>query len=58
LGRSGMEVNDKPVMELQIVCKDGKKVGFLSQRNEGELLWIAAVLRQALDVRAEPPARP
>jgi hypothetical protein len=58
MGRSGMEVNDKPVMELQIVCKDGKKVGFLSQRNEGELLWIAAVLRQALDVRAEPPARP
>jgi hypothetical protein len=58
MGRSGMEVNDKPVMELQIVCKDGKKVGFLSQRNEGELLWIAAGLRQALDVRAEPPARP
>ena len=58
MGRSGMEVNNKPVMELQIVPRDGKKVGVLGQRSDDELLWLAAILRQALNVRSEPPIQP
>jgi hypothetical protein len=49
-GPSGMEVNEKPVFELQIHPKVGKKAGFLAGRNDAELQWLAAVLRQALDV--------
>lgn len=56
MGPSGMEVNEKPVMELQIQSWVGKKVGVLSQRREDELQWLAAILRQALNVRAEPTA--
>ncbi len=51
-GPSGMEVNDVPVMELQIMPKDGKKFGLMGGYNEQELAWVATLLRQALDVPA------
>lgn len=51
VGTSGMEVNDVPVMELQIHPREGKKVGLLSQRDDDELQWIAYELRNALQIR-------
>jgi hypothetical protein len=50
--RSGMEVNDRPVIELQIHPRLGKKAGFLAGRDEAELRWLATRLRQALQVPA------
>ncbi len=50
VGRSGMEVNDVPVMELQIHPREGKKLGLLSQRDDDELQWIAYELRTALRI--------
>jgi hypothetical protein len=47
-GPSGMEVNEVPVLELQIHSKSGKKVGLLAGRNVDELRWLATVLRRAL----------
>ncbi len=45
-----MEVNDVPVMELQIFSEKLKKgkLGLLSQLEESEIEWIAYVLRQQL----------
>ncbi|MBI1336878.1 MAG: hypothetical protein GC164_07940 [Phycisphaera sp.] len=48
MGPSGMEVNDVPVMELQVHPRGGKKVGLLSQLDNEELRWLAAELRAAL----------
>jgi len=53
-GPSGMEVNDRPVIELQIHPVGGKKVGFLGGRDEPELRWMAAQLRRSLKVPARP----
>ena len=50
--RSGMEVNNRPVIELQIHPRDRKKVGLLAGRNENELRWMATRLRRALNVPA------
>jgi hypothetical protein len=47
-GPSGMEVNEAPVLELQILPKQGKKVGLLAGRDVSELRWLATVLRCAL----------
>jgi hypothetical protein len=49
---SGMAVNDRPVIELQIHPVAGKKVGLLAGRDENELRWMATRLRQALNVPA------
>lgn len=49
---SGMTVNDRPVIELQIHPAMGKKAGFLAGRDEDELRWIAAQLRRALNIPA------
>lgn len=49
---SGMEVNDRPVLNLQIHPRIGKKTGFLTGRDEAELRWIATRLRHALNVPA------
>lgn len=49
-GPSGMEVNDRPVMELQVHLAEGEKIGILSQRDDEEIDWIAAVLRHKLGV--------
>ena len=47
-----MEVNDRPVIELQIHPRQGKKAGLLGGRDEAELRWLATRLRQALQVPA------
>jgi len=49
VGPSGMEVNNRPVMELQIIPKGGKKIGLLSNRSSDEQEWLAYFLRQALN---------
>jgi hypothetical protein len=48
-GPSGMEVNDRPVLELQIIGQ-GKKFGLLCGRSDEELHWLAALLRQELGI--------
>ncbi len=48
LGPSGMEVNDKLVLELQIQGSNKKLLGLMSGRDERELAWMATVLRHAL----------
>lgn len=53
-GPSGMTVNGQRLMQLQIVSNDGKILGALTGRNERELAWIATLLRQRLDLPAEP----
>ncbi|MCX6899239.1 MAG: hypothetical protein NT105_11100 [Verrucomicrobia bacterium] len=55
VGPSGVEVNHKPVMELQVHPRAGRKFGLLADRDVAELQWIAAVLRQALGVSPTPP---
>lgn len=48
--KSGTEVNDVPILNLQVHRKQGKKIAMLSQLSNDELAWIASELRQALDV--------
>ncbi len=48
VGPSGMTINDRPVMEIQIIPKNGKKIGLLSNRSSEEQEWIAYTLRQTL----------
>jgi len=55
IGPSGTEVNNRPIMQLQIHPKSGKKYGLLSQTSDDEIRWIAHELRQALRVPASPP---
>jgi hypothetical protein len=50
---SGMEVNNRPVIELQIHPVTGRKAGFFAGRNTDELRWIATELRKALGVPAK-----
>jgi hypothetical protein len=47
-GPSGMEVNEQPVLELQVHPRGGKKVGLLAGRDKAELQWMATHLRRAL----------
>jgi hypothetical protein len=54
VGPSGMEVNDKPVLELQIYDGGAHKFGLLSGRTNEELYWIAAELRAVLGVGERP----
>lgn len=49
---SGMEVNDRPVIELQIHPVAGKKCGLLAGRDEQELRWMATQLRRVLKIPA------
>ncbi|MCX7591618.1 MAG: hypothetical protein N2255_08330 [Kiritimatiellae bacterium] len=49
VGPSGIKVNNRPIPELQITLKNGKKkLGLLSQCSEEELEWLAEVLRRAV----------
>lgn len=48
VGKSGVEINDVPVMELQIWPTGGKKVGLFGEREDAELYWMAAEIRAAL----------
>ncbi len=54
-GPSGMEMNNQPVIELQIHPVTGKKKGFLAGRNVDELKWLATRLRQELGAPAVAP---
>jgi hypothetical protein len=53
-GPSGMTVNDKPVLELQIFDGGANKFGLLAGRSDEELEWMAHELREALQVPARP----
>jgi hypothetical protein len=53
VGSSGMEVNDAPVLELQVVPREGRKIGLFSERSDDELRWIATLLRRELGVPSE-----
>ena len=48
--KSGVEVNDVPVLNLQVRLHEGKKISMFSQLSNDELSWVAAVLREALGV--------
>jgi hypothetical protein len=50
VGPSGMEVNNKPILELQIYGQQRVKFGLLAGRSDDELRWIASELRVALGV--------
>ena len=59
MGPSGMEVNNKPVMQLQIDPIEGKKLGIFTNRDRDELRWLATTLRQALGLgRSDPGDAP
>lgn len=48
--KSGVEVNDVPVLNLQVRLKQGKKIAMISQLSDDELAWIAAELNKALAI--------
>ncbi len=48
VGPSGMEVNDRPVLELQFVSKAGDKFGLFGGRDQEEIEWLATQLGKAL----------
>lgn len=52
VGGSGMEVNNRPVLNLQIHTVAGKKHGLFAGRDEAELQWMATMLRTRLGLRA------
>lgn len=56
LGPSGVEVNDRPIMQLSIVPRSAKAYGLLSERDDAELRWAAHELRQALGLGATSAA--
>lgn len=47
---SGIEVNDEPVLELQIHAQDGAKFSLLAGCPEADLHWMADILRRQLGV--------
>jgi hypothetical protein len=47
-GPSGMTVNDRPVLELQIFGGGASKFGLLAGRRDDELYWLAYELRVVL----------
>lgn len=54
IGPSGMTVNDKPVLELQIFDGGASKFGLLAGRSDEELEWIAGELRAVLRLPSFP----
>jgi hypothetical protein len=53
-GPTGMTVNDKPVLELQIFDGGAAKFGVLAGRTDAELEWMAGELRAVLKVPSWP----
>ncbi len=53
VGPSGMEINEKPVMQLQFVPRAGKTFGVLSARDMPELEWLATKLTKALGLASD-----
>jgi hypothetical protein len=56
-GPSGVEVNNKPLTELQIKTLHGKKFGLLAGRDVKELAWIAAELNKVTGLAAPSATR-
>ncbi len=54
VGPSGMKVNNRHIMELQIHPARGRKYGLLSERDDAELEWLAATLRRRLQLNPTP----
>jgi hypothetical protein len=54
VGPSGLEINNKPVMELQIVDAHGRKFSMLAGHREEDLVWLAQTLSRSL--KLPPPA--
>ena len=52
-GNSNTEVNDRPLQELQVISRAGKKTGLLLGREREELVWLASRLRKALGLNRE-----
>ena len=50
VGPSGLEVNEVPVQELQIIDAAGQSFTVLAGRTDDELEWVAEELRRALNV--------
>jgi hypothetical protein len=48
---SGMSVNNQPVLNLQVVPREGRVLGLFTGRDEAELHWLAAELRTAMGIR-------
>jgi hypothetical protein len=55
VGNSGVEVNDRPLKEVQIHPRSGKKAGLLRGRPEDELAWIASILRRSMRLSSPEP---
>ena len=53
--RSGMEVNDRPVMHLRLCPVEGKRVGTLASLSHAELSWIAAEIRHQTGLPRRAP---
>jgi hypothetical protein len=51
VGPSGMKVNDRPVPELQVLPRTGKKLGMLAGRDVNELEWMASHMARALALK-------
>ena len=51
VGPSRFEVNERPVLQLQIVPVTGKTFGLLTGRDTAELEWMATLLSDALHER-------
>jgi hypothetical protein len=52
VGKSGMQINEVDILELQIVPKEGLPFGLLAGRDEPEIAWIAGVVRERLGLPA------
>ena len=51
MGHANMEVNGRPVMNLQITPREGRTVALFSRLSNGELQWLARQLQQTLGIR-------
>jgi hypothetical protein len=56
VGPSGMEVNERPIMQVQFVPREGKPYGVLTGYSEPELEWVATMLRRSLRPPATQPS--
>lgn len=55
VGPSGVEVNNKPVMELQILDAHGRKFSMLAGHREEDLHWLARELSLSLKLPGQFP---
>jgi hypothetical protein len=55
VGPSGMEINNKPVLELQIVDAHGRKFSMLAGHQETDLYWLAEELSHSLQLPRRVP---